>query len=79
MATSSLELLTLSSDTQVITSVSSLDIGNLHCVSTTKEVIWLDQRFPKRPLLGWNHHRRFDRSLNVENLTFDESESIKVV
>ncbi|KIJ16780.1 hypothetical protein PAXINDRAFT_98585 [Paxillus involutus ATCC 200175] len=40
-------------------------------VTTTSEVIWLDNRFRRRPLMSFKHQRSFDRTLRV--LTADLS------
>lgn len=34
-------------------------------IATTSDVIWLDDRFRKRPLLSYKHYRSFDRTLRV--------------
>lgn len=57
----------------VITSACATHINHLYSVCTTSQVIWLDDRYPKRPLLGWKHRRDFDRTLTIQNIDFDES------
>lgn len=34
-------------------------------ITTTSDVIWLDDRFRRRPLLSFKHYRSFDRNLTV--------------
>ena len=34
-------------------------------ITTTSDIIWLDDRFRKRPLLSYKHYRSFDRTLRV--------------
>lgn len=34
-------------------------------ITTTSDVIWLDDRFRRRPLLSFKHYRSFDRTLRV--------------
>lgn len=40
-----------------------LDNG-LSLLVTTRELIWVDPRFHKRPVLAWNHEREYDRTLS---------------
>ena len=58
----------------VITSICPTQVEHFLCLSTTSQVIWLDDRYPKQPLLGWRHHRAFDRSLTVQTIEFDTSQ-----
>ena len=46
-----------------------------HLISfvTTSEVIWIDERFPRKPLLGYEHGREFDKTLAVQTLSFTSS------
>ncbi|KLO11894.1 hypothetical protein SCHPADRAFT_941714 [Schizopora paradoxa] len=57
----------------VVTSVEATGVEHLLCASTTTEVLWLDDRFPKRPLLGSKHHRNFDRTLSVQSVVADQA------
>ena len=34
-------------------------------ITTTSDIIWLDDRFRRRPLLSFKHYRSFDRTLRV--------------
>ncbi|KAI6005689.1 hypothetical protein EDD15DRAFT_2213172 [Pisolithus albus] len=38
---------------------------NLSRVTTTSDIIWLDDRFPKKPILSFKHHRIYDRTLKT--------------
>ena len=40
-----------------------LDNG-LSRLVTTSEVIWVDSRFHRRPVLAWKHEREYDRTLS---------------
>ena len=42
--------------------------SNLLCVSTTESVSWLDKRMPGKAVVSWDHHRAFDRSLELVSL-----------
>ncbi|THH10775.1 hypothetical protein EW145_g1080 [Phellinidium pouzarii] len=66
----SIDLLKYEDGRHIITSLYPAQIGHLSCVSTTSQVIWVDERFAKQPLLGWKHHRAFDRTLNVQTIAF---------
>lgn len=35
------------------------------CLATTTEVLWLDERYLKRPLLACRHGRTFDRTIAI--------------
>jgi hypothetical protein len=41
-----------------------LDNGLLSRLVTTNELIWVDSRFHKRPVLAWKHEREYDRTLS---------------
>lgn len=38
---------------------------NLSRVTTSSDIIWLDDRFPKKPILSFKHHRSYDRTLKT--------------
>ncbi|KXN86913.1 hypothetical protein AN958_09508 [Leucoagaricus sp. SymC.cos] len=40
---------------------------------STSEIIWLDPRYPGKPLLGYKHYRQFDRTLNISTFFIDGS------
>jgi hypothetical protein len=41
------------------------DLDNrLSRLVTTSEVIWIDSRFHRRPVLAWKHEREYDRTLS---------------
>ncbi|KAI0321643.1 hypothetical protein OF83DRAFT_1080814 [Amylostereum chailletii] len=37
---------------------------------TTRELLWIDERFEKRPLLAYRHHRQFDRTLQTNTFEY---------
>lgn len=51
--------------------------GYLARAVTTKEVLWLDERYPGRPLLGIQHGREFDRTLDICTAMLSSSMSCK--
>ncbi|KAG1827154.1 uncharacterized protein BJ212DRAFT_1443298 [Suillus subaureus] len=55
----------------VVTSFDWLEREHLLTVSTTSELLWLDNRYPKKMLLSFKHNRAHDRSLNVRVVQFD--------
>ncbi|KAL5489819.1 hypothetical protein ACEPAI_4651 [Sanghuangporus weigelae] len=69
----SLNLLEYIGDRNVITSLCPTQLEHLLCASTTSQVIWIDERYPKQPLLGWRHHRAFDRTLSLQTIEFDNT------
>ncbi|PPQ83788.1 hypothetical protein CVT24_007261 [Panaeolus cyanescens] len=48
-------------------------------VSSTKEIIWLDTRFPDRPLLTLAHGRQYDRTLRLMNVTLPNDRHLCVL
>ncbi|KAH8116863.1 hypothetical protein DFH11DRAFT_1577909 [Phellopilus nigrolimitatus] len=67
------DLLIYNDGRHVITSFCPTQIDHLFCASTTDQVMWIDERFSKQPLLGWKHYRNFDRTLNVQSINFGET------
>lgn len=47
---------------------------NRICVTTNKRVIWLDDRYPGRPLLSWEHMRAQDLTLRASTCWLGSSE-----
>ncbi|TFK55080.1 hypothetical protein OE88DRAFT_1732355 [Heliocybe sulcata] len=47
----------------VITHVGAPRPDHLFCVTTTEDVLWIDDRFARKPVLGYKHKREPDRSL----------------
>jgi hypothetical protein len=35
------------------------------CAVSTDEIVWIDQRFPGRPIFGWKHSLAVDRSMSL--------------
>lgn len=58
------ELYTVGHASDVIASI-EFDLENgLSRLVTTSEVIWVDLRFHRRPVLAWKHEREYDRTLS---------------
>ncbi|KII88338.1 hypothetical protein PLICRDRAFT_110552 [Plicaturopsis crispa FD-325 SS-3] len=53
---------------QVVTHVERETADNLIRVATTSEIVWIDGRSAKRPLIAYKHGRRFDRSLQTHTV-----------
>ena len=49
-----------------------LDNG-LSRLVTTSEVIWVDSRFHRRPVLAWKHEREYDRTLSARAVDIGSS------
>lgn len=63
----SLDLFTISRQQDVLTSI---DHGgdNIIRLCSTREIIWMDKRYPNKPLLGHQHGRQYDRSLEARTI-----------
>ncbi|KAF9218216.1 hypothetical protein BS17DRAFT_791905, partial [Gyrodon lividus] len=59
------DVFSLNHPSAIVTSFESPMHDYLSRVTTTSEVIWLDDRFRRRPLMSFSHHRSFDRTLRV--------------
>lgn len=44
------------------------------CISTTRNLMWIDERNHKSPVLSIAHHRNFDRTLRAETVSFGPCE-----
>ncbi|KAG2158248.1 uncharacterized protein EDB93DRAFT_1077144 [Suillus bovinus] len=55
----------------VVTSFDWLEQEHLLTISTTSELLWLDNRYPKKILLSFKNNRAHDRSLNVRTVKLD--------
>lgn len=55
----------------VVTSFDWSERKHLLTISTTSELLWLDNRYPKKMLLSFKHNRARDRSLNVRAVQLD--------
>lgn len=49
----------------VVTCYETPGQDHLSRVTTTSDIIWLDDRFPKKPILSFKHHRIYDRTLKT--------------
>lgn len=53
---------------QVVTHVERETADNLIRVATTSEIVWIDSRLTRKPLIAYKHGRRFDRSLQTHTV-----------
>ncbi|KAF9013908.1 hypothetical protein BDQ17DRAFT_1341711 [Cyathus striatus] len=68
-ANSRVELFNLPDSKDMLTSVdNSIDHNVLLC--STNELVWIDRRYPCRPMLGYKHYREFDRYLTAQTINF---------
>src|ERR1700733_1477550 len=60
----SFDLFTVPGQQDVLTSI---DYGgdNILRLCSTRDIVWMDKRYPNRPLLGYKHGRKYDRSLEA--------------
>ncbi|KAI6045703.1 hypothetical protein EDC04DRAFT_2558982 [Pisolithus marmoratus] len=49
----------------VVTCYETPGQDNLSRVTTSSDVIWLDDRFSRKPILSFKHHRSYDRTLKT--------------
>ncbi|PAV24002.1 hypothetical protein PNOK_0107000 [Pyrrhoderma noxium] len=70
---SAVEFLSYNDDDNVITSLCHANADHLFCVATTNQVMWVDDRYPSKPLLGWKHRRVYDRKLTAQCIDFQDS------
>ncbi|KAF9500436.1 hypothetical protein BDN71DRAFT_1462559, partial [Pleurotus eryngii] len=55
---------------ELIASIEAVSSDNIIRLVTTKELVWLDTRFPgRRPLLAYKHGRQYDRTLSTQTIT----------
>lgn len=52
----------------MLTSVEDDDGSNVIRFCSTREILWIDKRFPGKPLLGYRHGRNWDRTLGTQTL-----------
>lgn len=65
---SAFDLFTIPRQQDVLTSI---DHGgdNIVRLCSTRDIFWMDKRYPNKPLLGYQHGRQYDRSLELRTLT----------
>ncbi|KAH0827044.1 hypothetical protein J3R83DRAFT_4727 [Lanmaoa asiatica] len=59
------DVFSLDHPSAIVTSFESPMHDYISRITTTSDVIWLDDRFRRRPLLSFKHYRSFDRTLRV--------------
>ncbi|KAJ7581235.1 hypothetical protein C8J56DRAFT_1057231 [Mycena floridula] len=57
----------------IITFVEDRWDDHLVRLTSMRQLIWIDQRVPGKPLLSYNHRRQLDRSLETRTITVDSS------
>ncbi|KAI0699676.1 hypothetical protein BC835DRAFT_1304385 [Cytidiella melzeri] len=53
-----------------LTSVEAPGADHMVRVVTTNELVWIDERFPRKPMFGWKHRRQKDRTLQLHTMRF---------
>ncbi|KAG9318829.1 hypothetical protein JVU11DRAFT_933 [Chiua virens] len=59
------DIFSLEYPSTTVTSFESPKHDYISRITTTSDIIWLDDRFRRRPILSYKHHRSFDRTLRV--------------
>lgn len=72
----SMAIFSCDSTGEVVMSYESRGLDHFSCVTTTGHVIWLDDRYPRRPLLGFKHHRGRDMTLGTLSIQLQTGWSI---
>ncbi|KAG6866994.1 hypothetical protein C0991_003910 [Blastosporella zonata] len=55
-----------STGVDLLTSVQDQGADHIIKLCSTREIVWIDARFAKRPLLGYKHGRQYDRYLEIQ-------------
>ncbi|KAJ3993910.1 hypothetical protein F5050DRAFT_1904426 [Lentinula boryana] len=66
---SALNLFDATSTNEKFTGIEDSGDNFLVSLASTERILWLDRRFPGRPLLGIKHRRNYDRTLAVHTVT----------
>jgi hypothetical protein len=64
---SSFDLFTIPRQQDVFTSIEHGG-DNIVRLCSTRDILWMDKRYPNKPLLGYQHNRQYDRSLEVRTM-----------
>ncbi|PFH54274.1 hypothetical protein AMATHDRAFT_53159 [Amanita thiersii Skay4041] len=72
-ANSSLALFTLTDTSHCFTSLEDEDSNDVFRFCTTNQILWIDKRSPMKPLLGFKHGRKFDRTLRTQTISLEHS------
>jgi hypothetical protein len=72
-ASTSLKLFTLSILNDVYTSLEDESSDGIIRLCTTDQLLWIDKRYPNKPLLGLKHGRNRDYSLQTNTALFERS------
>jgi hypothetical protein len=64
----SLDLFSVKKPGDMVTCIEACQTDHIARFSSTSDVLWIDERYPRKPLLSYKHGRQFDRSLKVQTL-----------
>lgn len=59
---------------ELFTSIEDISGDNIVRLCSTKDVSWIDQRYPSKPLLSYRHGREFDRCFETWTISLDTRE-----
>lgn len=65
-------VLSLSAGKHVFTAIEDVQQENLLRLCSTSDIVWLDLRFPGKPLLSYAHGREYDQYLTTTTVNFQE-------
>lgn len=57
---------------EVLTAIESGHADHMVRLTSTTEIIWVDDRVPRKPLLGYKHGRQFDRTLETHTILLND-------
>jgi hypothetical protein len=67
---SSTNILSLGAGKQVFTGIEDVQQENLLRFCSTSDILWLDLRFPGKPLLAYAHEREYDQYLTTTTVNY---------
>ena len=63
-------VLSLSAGKHVFTAIEDVQQENLLRLCSTSDIVWLDLRFPGKPLLSYTHGREYDQYLTTTSVNY---------
>ncbi|KAF5380885.1 hypothetical protein D9615_004029 [Tricholomella constricta] len=69
-------LFSLPGQRDVLTSIEDQKGDNIIKLCSTREILWIDTRFPGKPLLGYRHGRAYDRHLEARTIPLSSASTL---
>ena len=63
----------------LLTSAEDYAQDGLIRLCSTSHIIWLDSRYPGKPLLSYKHHRQYDRTLQTSTIFLDGPRKLSII